>query len=86
MGGIIAFMSDVLGLIDEALPDPRWSARQVSIESIGPRMSSRTCPGQVSSIQSMRARCGELSLELYVGVRAGAPGREPRPCAPHARD
>ena len=61
-------MRDLLELIDEALTERRWSARQASIEAVGsPHLVSRMRRGQEPSVSRMRALCDVLGLEFYIG-------------------
>ena len=68
-------MKDLLALIDEALAERGWSARQASIVAIGsPNLVSNLRRGQVPSVPRLRALCDALGLEFYVG----RPRRDPR--------
>ena len=61
-------MRDLLDLIDEALEERRWSARQASIEAVGSaHLISRMRRGQEPSVSRLRALCDVLGLEFYVG-------------------
>ena len=61
-------MRDLLDLIDQALEERRWSARQASIEAVGSaHLISRMRRGQEPSVSRMRALCEVLGLEFYIG-------------------
>ena len=61
-------MRELLDLIDEALAERRWSARQASIEAVGSaHLISRMRRGQEPSVSRMRALCEVLGLEYYIG-------------------
>ena len=68
-------MRDLLELIDEALEQRRWSARQASIEAVGSaHLISRMRRGQEPSVSRLRALCEVLGLEFYVGPRRSLGG------------
>ena len=68
-------MRDLLDLIDEALEERRWSARQASIEAVGSaHLISRMRRGQEPSVSRLRALCDVLGLEFYVGKPRRIPG------------
>ena len=68
-------MEDLLEIIDKALAERGWSARQASIEAIGsPNLVSNMRRGQVPSVPRLHALCDVLGLEFYVGK----PRRDPR--------
>ena len=68
-------MEDLLKIIDEALAERGWSARQASIMAIGsPNLVSNMRRGQVPSVPRLRALCEVLGLEYYVGK----PRRDPQ--------
>ena len=62
-------MEDLLELVNSALRERRWSARQASIEAVGNDQLIRNMRrGQVPSVEKFRSLCRVLGLEFYVGV------------------
>ena len=61
-------MEDLLELVNIALRERRWSARQASIEAVGNDQLIRNMRrGQVPSVEKFRALCRVLDLEFYAG-------------------
>ena len=61
-------MGDLLDVIEAALAERRWSARQASIEAVGSaHLVARMRRGQDTSVSRLRALCDVLGLEFYVG-------------------
>ena len=57
-----------LVVVQEALTERGWSARQASIEAVGSgHLISRMRRGQEPSVSRMRALCDVLGLECYLG-------------------
>ena len=68
-------MQDVLELIDEALAERGWSARQASIAALGtPNVITNMRRGRAPSIDRLRAVCDVLGLECYIGRPRAVPG------------
>ena len=61
-------MQDLLELVNAALRERRWSARQASIEAVGNDQLIRNMRrGQVPSVEKFRRLCHVLGLEFYAG-------------------
>ena len=61
-------MEDLLELVNAALRERRWSARQASIEAVGNDQLVRNMRrGQVPSVEKFRRLCEVLGLEFYAG-------------------
>ena len=72
-------MEDLIAVINAALRERGWSARQASVEAVGNAEFIRTLRrGSAPPVDRFRALCETLGLEFYVGPKRNSPVDEQR--------